>query len=170
MSLIVETGQIIDGADSYVSLPDARTFASRFGWPLPEDDAEAEAALRNGATYIDLQEPMLCGTRVSAEQSLAFPRNGLNLHGFPVANNTIPKQVIQAQIAAAVEYGKGSDVRGATDGRITTHEEVVGAVVVEYADNGVTGSTITITAAMDALRPLICGGGNNGFQFRVQRG
>jgi len=168
--LIVEDGSIVPNADSYISLTDARMFAARFGWPLPEDDAEAEAALRNGATYIDLQEPMLCGTRVSADQSLAFPRNGLSLYGFPVANNTIPKQVIQAQIAAAVEYGKGSDVRGSTDGRITTMERVEGAVTVQYADNGITGSTITITAAMDALRPLICGGGNNGFQFRVQRG
>lgn len=167
--LIVEDGSIVPGADSYTSLADARVLADKFGWTLPEDDGEAEAALRNGAAYIDLQESILCGTRVSAEQSLAFPRNGLKVYGFHVANNTIPKQVIHAQIAAAVEYGKGSDVRGSTDGRITTHEEVVGAVVVEYADNGVTGSTITITAALDALRPLICGG-NNGFQFRVQRG
>ncbi|MND35622.1 hypothetical protein D3C80_262650 [compost metagenome] len=168
--LIVEDGSIVPSADSYTSLTDARVMADKFGWVLPEDDGEAEAALRNGAAYIDLQESILCGTRVSAEQSLAFPRNGLNVYGFPVANNTIPKQVIQAQIAAAVEYGKGYDVRGSTDGRITTMERVEGAVTVQYADNGVTGSTITITAALDALKPLICGGGNNGFQFRVQRG
>lgn len=168
--LIVEDGSIVPDADSYTSLADARALADKFGWVLPEDDGEAEAALRNGAAYIDLQESILCGTRVSAEQSLAFPRNGLKVYGFPVANNAIPKQVIQAQIAAAVEYGKGSDVRGSTDGRITTMERVEGAVTVQYADNGVTGSTITITAALDALKPLICGGGNNGFQFRVQRG
>lgn len=168
--LIVETGQIIPNADSYTSLVDARALADSFGWSLPEDDTDAEKALRNGAAYIDLQEPLLCGTRVSAEQSLAYPRKGVKLNGFHVAEDSIPKQVIKAQVAAAVEYGKGTDVRASSDGRITTHEEVVGAVVVEYADNGVTGATVTITSAMDALRPLICGGGNNGFQFRVTRG
>lgn len=168
--LIVETGEIVPGADSYVSLVDAKALAAQFGWVLPGDDAEAEAALRNGAAYIDLQEPLLCGTRVSAEQSLAYPRKGVTVNGFPVAEHSIPKQVIKAQVAAAVEYGKGTDVRASSDGRITTHEEAVGAVVVEYADNGVTGATVTITSAMDALRPLICGGGNNGFQFRVTRG
>lgn len=168
--LIVETGQVIPNADSYISLVDAKALAEKFGWSLPDDDAKAETALRNGASYIDLQEPLLCGTRVSAEQSLAYPRKGVTVNGFPVAEDSIPKQVIKAQVAAAVEYGKGTDVRASSDGRITTHEEVVGAVVVEYADNGVTGATVTITSAMDALRPLICGGGNNGFQFRVTRG
>lgn len=168
--LIVEDGSIVPNADSYVSLVDAKALAAQFGWMLPDDDAEAEAALRNGAAYIDLQEPSLCGARVSAEQSLAYPRKGVKVNGFPVAEDSIPKQVIKAQVAAAVEYGKGTDVRASSDGRITTHEEVVGAVVVEYADNGVTGATVTITSAMDALRPLICGGGNNGFQFRVTRG
>lgn len=168
--LIVETGAIVPDADSYISLVDAKALAEKFGWSLPDDDAAAESALRNGAAYIDLQEPLLCGTRVSAEQSLAYPRKGVTVNGFPVADDSIPKQVIKAQVSAAVEYGKGTDVRASSDGRITTHEEVVGAVVVEYADNGVTGATVTITSAMDALRPLICGGGNNGFQFRVTRG
>lgn len=169
MALVVETGSIVAGADSYVSLDDARSIAANFGWALPEDDIQAESALRNGAAYIDLQEPALCGRRVSAEQSLAFPRTGLKLHGFPVVSNAIPIQVIRAQIAGAVEYGKGSDVRASSDGRIVTMERVEGAVTVQYADNGVTGSQITITAAMDALKPLICGG-NNAFQFRVTRG
>ena len=170
MALIVETGQIVPDADSYISLDDARAMAAKFGLALPDDDTEAESALRNGASYIDLQEPFLCGSRVSAEQELAYPRMGVSVNGFPVSSDSIPKQVIKAQIAAAVEYGKGTDVRASSDGRITTHEEVVGAVVVEYANNGATGATVTITSAMDALRPLICGGGNNGFQFRVTRG
>lgn len=170
MALIVEDGSIVPDADSYITLVDAKALAEKFGWSLPDDDAEAESALRNGASYIDLQESSLCGTRVSAEQSLSYPRKGVIINGFPVAEDSIPKQVIKAQVAAAVEYGKGSDVRASSDGRITTMERVEGAVTVQYADNGVTGATITITAAMDALRPLICVGGNNGFQFRVTRG
>lgn len=167
--LIVEDGSIVAGADSYVSLADARALADNYGWVLPTDDTEAEAALRNGAVYVGLQEPQMCGTRVSPQQSLAYPRQNVTLYGFPVASDSIPSQIIQAQIIAATEYGKGTDVRASSDGRATSVERVEGAVTVQYFNNGATGATTTITAAMDALRPLLCGM-NNGFSFNVYRG
>ena len=167
--LIVEDGTIVSGADSFVSLVDARALAARFGLTLPVDDTEAEAALRNGAVYIGLQEPMMCGSRVSPLQELSFPRQGVTLYGYPVASDAIPSQAIRAQVIAAVEYGNGTDVRASTDGRATSMERVEGAVTVQYFNNGATGSTTTITAAIDALRPLLCGL-NNGSSFNVYRG
>lgn len=169
MALIVEDGSIVPFADSYLSLADARELAAKFNMALPPDDDEAEAALRNGALYIDLQEPSMCGRRVSPGQSLAFPRTGIRLFGFDVSRTTIPSQVILAQVIAAVEYGKGTDVRASSDGRATSMERVEGAVTVQYFDNGANGSTTTITAAMDALCPLLCGS-NNGSSFNVYRG
>jgi len=169
MPLIVEVGSIVPGADSYINLVDARTFAAKYGLVLPTDDDEAEAALRNGAVYVGLQEPNMCGSHVSASQSLAYPRQGVSLYGFPVLSTAIPSQIIQAQVIAAVEYGVGADVRGSSDGRATSMERVEGAVTVQYFNNGETGNTTTITAAIDALRPLLCGM-NNGFQFNVYRG
>lgn len=167
--LIVEDGTIVSGADSYVSLVDARETAAKFGLTLPAADAEAEAALRNGAVYIGLQEPMMCGSRVSPLQELSFPRHGVTLYGYPVASDSIPAQVIRAQVIAAVEYGNGVDVRASTDGRATSMERVEGAVTVQYFNNGATGATTVITAAIDALRPLLCGL-NNGSSFNVYRG
>lgn len=169
MALVVEDGSVVSGADSYLSLSDARALAAKYGYSLPADDTEAETSLRNGAIYIGLQESSLCGRRVSPSQSLSFPRVGVSLYGFSLATNVIPDQIKLAQIIAGAEYGAGTDVRGSTDGRITTMERVEGAVTVQYADNGITGANITITAAIDALRPLICGG-TNGLQFRVSRG
>lgn len=169
MALIVETGQIVAGADSFISLADARTLAARYNLVLPADDTEAEAALRNGAVYIGLQEPMMCGSRVSPLQELSFPRQGVTLYGYPVAAGSIPAQVIRAQVIAAVEYGKGTAVRGSTDGRAIASERVEGAVAVSYFNNGSTGNAVSITAADDALRPLLCGL-NNGSSFNVYRG
>lgn len=169
MSLIVEDGSIVSGADSYISLADARALAAKYGWDLPADDTEAEQALRNGAGYVGLQEPAMCGSRVSAAQELAYPRRGITLYGFDVASNTIPSQVIRAQVAAAVEYGNGTDVRASSDGRATSLERVEGAVTVQYFNNGSTGSTVEITTALDALAPLLCGS-TNGYSFRVDRG
>ena len=167
--LIVEDGTIVSGADSFVSLVDAREIAAKFGLTLPVDDTEAEAALRNGAVYIGLQEPMMRGLRVSPLQELSFPRQGVTLYGYQVAADSIPAQVIRAQVIAAVEYGNGTDVRASTDGRATSMERVEGAVAVQYFNNGATGATTVITAAIDALRPLLCGL-NNGSSFNVYWG
>lgn len=169
MALVVEDGTGKSDADSYVSLSTARDLAVKYGLELPEDDVKAEAALRNGAVYIGLQESAMCGRRLTATQALSFPRSGINLYGFPVAPSTIPAQLVQAQIIAAVEYGKGSVVRGSSDGRNIASERVEGAVAVSYFNNGSDGSTITITAALDALHPLLCGA-NGGYSFNVYRG
>ena len=169
MALVVETGAVVPGADSYVSLANARALAASYGLTLPADNAEAEAALRNGAVYVGLQEPSMCGRRVSAAQSLAYPRQGVSLYGFALASDVITPQIIHAQVVAAVEYGAGTDVRASSDGRVTETERVEGAVTVSYFNNGATGATTTITAALDALRPLLCGS-VNGASFNVYRG
>lgn len=169
MALVVETGAVVPGADSYVSLANARALAASYGLAIPADDTEAEAALRNGAVYVGLQEPTMCGRRVSASQSLAYPRQGVSLYGFSLASDVIPPQIVHAQVVAAVEYGAGTDVRASSDGRVTESERVEGAVTVSYFNNGATGATTTITAAMDALRPLLCGS-VNGASFNVYRG
>lgn len=169
MPLIVEDGSIVSGADSYISLADARALAAKYGWDLPADDTEAEQALRNGAGYVGLQEPAMCGTRVSQAQELAYPRKGVTLYGFDVASDSIPSQIIRAQVIAAAEYGAGTDVRASSDGRATSLERVEGAVTVQYFNNGNNGSSVVITAAIDALGPLLCGA-TNGYSFRVNRG
>lgn len=169
MALVVEDGSVTPGADSYVSLANARALAASYGLALPTDDTAAEAALRNGAVYVGLQEPFMCGRRVSASQSLAYPRQGVSLYGFALAADVIPPQIAHAQVVAAVEYGAGTDVRASSDGRVTETERVEGAVMVSYFNNGATGATTTITAALDALRPLMCGS-VNGASFNVYRG
>lgn len=169
MALIVEDGSIVPGADSFISVADARDLAAKFGKHLPADDTACETALRQAVLYIQLSEPQMCGRRVSAEQSLCYPRTGVSINGFPVANNVIPETLKMAQVAAAQEFGSGVVARGNDDGRVTSHEEVVGAVVAEYFNNGNAGNTVKLTAADDALKPLICGG-NNGWSFGVNRG
>lgn len=169
MSLIVETGAIVPGADSYVGLAEARSTAAFYGWALPTDDTAAEVALRNGANYVGLFEPEMKGSRVSAEQSLAYPRKDATVFGFDISETSIPGRLQIAQIAAAVEIGAGLDPRASTDGRVVASEQVTGAVAVSYFNNGNTGATVRITKAIDALKPLLSSG-NNGISFNVVRG
>lgn len=166
--LIVEDGSIVVDADSYVTLGEGRDIARLYGWKLPEDNTEAEQALRNGATYTLLYENRFSGRRTSPDQSLSFPRiDAVNIFGFDV--DGIPKQVKHAQVAAAVDYGLGDDVRASSDGRSVASEEVVGAVKQSFFNSGKKDETIEITKAVDQLKPLLVNSGS-AYSFNVCRG
>lgn len=159
MALIVEDGTGLSSADSYQTLVDARASAELLGLSLPALDADAEIALRNGARYVDRYEGKFAGDRLLDTQSLAFPReNSYKRYGrstIDIPSGSIPVEIITAQMMAAVEYGKGTDIMPTDDGLSIASEEVVGAVKVAYFDNGKTGGEVTITQSVDALRPLL---------------
>lgn len=161
---------LIVGTDTYATLDEARAIAASRGWSLPALDADAEIALRNGADYLDMQESRFNGERLDSAQSMAWPRTGATYcDGRDIADGAYPAELLRAQVAAAAEYGAGTDVRASTDGRTVASEAVSGAVSVSYFDNGQTGSTITITKAMDALKPLFSCDCSSPLTFRVKR-
>ena len=168
--LIVEDGSVVLDADSYVTLGKGRHIAWQCGWELPIDDTEAEQALRNGANYTLLYENRFGGDRVSADQLLSWPRkNAVNGYKFDIASDSIPVQVKRAQVAAAVEYGKGVDVRASSDGRSVASEEVVGAVKQSFFNSGKKDETIEITKATDCIRSLFVNSSGI-YSFGVSRG
>lgn len=163
MALIVEDGTGLADADSYISLVDARAYASKYGYVLPIDDDEADVMLRKGTLYVDLYESSFSGSRLNDTQALAWARvNAYKCSGYnqiPIASDSIPNEIKCAQVIAANAYSANVDVRANNDGKAVASEEVVGAVKVAYFDNGKTGSTIEITAALDMINSLMCSGG-----------
>jgi hypothetical protein len=171
MALIVSDGTGLANADSYQTLVDARASADLLGLALPVVDADADIALRNGARYVDRYESRFAGTRLVDTQALSFPRlDSYKCYGnntIDIASDSIPNEIKLAQMFAAVEYGKGTDVMPVNDGKSIASNEVVGAVKQSYFDNGKTGKSIVITKSVDALSPLLCVGG--GFTVRTKR-
>jgi hypothetical protein len=165
--LIVETGLIIANADSFVSLVDARSQADLLGLSLPVDDTEAEQALRNGARYVNSQEPSLQGYRVSIDQTMCEPRIGATKHGFIIPDNVVPNEAICAQIYAASAITEGSNPYAVDNGKETKLEEVSGAVKVEYFESGSTESSVRITGALDCLYPITTDAVSGGSMFQV---
>ena len=161
MALTVEDGTGLELADSYISLVDARALALNLGWVLPTDDTAAEVALRNGAQYADLSESSFAGTRLVDIQGLAWPRlNSYKCYGtntITIDSDSVPKEIQKAQVAAAVEYGEGSDPRPNNDGK-EVQEQTVGPISKKFFQTGSTGGGFTITAAYDAMKPLLCAG------------
>lgn len=165
MTLIVEDGSIVPNANSYVTLAEATDYLLYRGL-----DASTlnDANLILGFDYLNSYEDQYQGERVSAEQTGSFPRSGVYINNFPLTDDTIPIQLKAAQIYAAYyENQSAGSLFTVSDGRQITHEEVTGAVAVDYADNGISGSTNRFSAVDSLLRPLFRAGFSRFGVYRI---
>jgi len=113
MTIIVETGDIVVDANSYITLAEAGTYHTLYGnadWA--GDDANLELSLINAARSLD----MLYGSRFLSEvqtsgQSLLFPR-----YAFIDQNNryhksgAIPQSLKEAQAELALMHYNGDNI------------------------------------------------------------
>ena len=109
IELIVEDGNLVEGANSYVSMEEATAYQRRFNrqdWlGLSED--EKKASLIKATQYVDNQFTWK-GRRKYQNQELGFPRVMLlDLDGFEVTG--IPARLKQA-ICEAAYYGYQTDL------------------------------------------------------------
>lgn len=106
MTLTVETGSGVQGADSFVTLIEANAYWAANGAPAAWtglDDAGKESRLRAAARYLgDSQRLPFTGTPLSWDQALAWPRSGATANGAPVPANAVPSVVKVAQCVLAV--------------------------------------------------------------------
>ena len=156
MSLIVEDGSIVPGANSFVTLADARTRAAIYGLSLPADDTEAEKALITGAMWIKQQESELQGARIDAAQTLSYPRTPVYLYSFLLASDNIPQELIDSQVIAAVEQGvNGGTLSFTSQTNNIKREKLDGVGEKEYYSGGKsTQLSSTMLLAYSTLEPL----------------
>jgi len=171
MALTVEDGTIVPNADSFLSLVDARSLAASYGITLPDDDTEAEITLRNGYLILLTEERNLQGSRVSAEQTGIFPRNGVLQNCFEVASDIIPQEVKMAQLYGADAINNGASTNNVDDGQRLKSFNVDGVYSETYQDGSSADSNASIQGVENSLFPFTkaglsaanCGGGTGGF-------
>lgn len=155
MPLIVENGQIIPNADSYVTRAEYITYAASRGVTVADTEA-TDVTLRKAAQFIDSHEANLKGIKVDRDQPMAFPRSGVYIDGWFWNSEEIPRQVILAQLNIALDMEAGIDPYNppVNPNRATVAERVEGAVSVQYASGGIAqklGRSSTATALMNSL-------------------
>ena len=119
MPLVTETGAIVAGANTYVTLAELKSYTGTIPLPVTTDPA-CESALVNATRYIDgFYRPRWKGNRVNPLlQSLSWPRygvalesaspviNGVYYGGVPVNNflisTAIPQRLKDATCEAAL--------------------------------------------------------------------
>ena len=133
MALVIETGSVVAGANSYVTRTEFITYAAGLGVTILNTDP-ADVMLIDAAEFIASHEDRLIGSKVSRAQEMAFPRSGVVIEGFAWDSDEIPRHVLLAQMALALEVNDGVDLYNppTNPNRATKREKVEGAVEVEY--------------------------------------
>jgi len=133
MALIVETGAIVTGANTYVSRADAIAYAAARGVTLADTTA-TDVMIIKAADYLESFRARYRGILVERDQPLAWPRYDAVIEGYSWASDEIPRQVINAQLATLIELNAGDDPFNPTplQGPVT-QKSVSGAVSVSYA-------------------------------------
>lgn len=108
IQFIVETGSVVSGATSYVSLAEFNQYHENMGTTLPTiTDAQKQAMLNKATSYIDNTYTFI-GAIVDNDQSLAWPRvDCVTRNGVEIDYNEIPTALKNAVCELAFElYGK----------------------------------------------------------------
>jgi hypothetical protein len=120
MSLIVETGAVVAGAESYASVSDASAYHLARGnstWGVLTT-AQMEEALRRATDYmLQTYRALWKGYRKDASQSLDWPRSfvylepfvvgGVGEYPYLVADTVVPDEVERACIELAIRAAAG---------------------------------------------------------------
>ena len=110
MTIIVEDGSVVEGANSYNSLEQADEYFSVrnvTSW-ADMDQAAKEAALIYGAEALDASR-IWNGTPVTNSQSLAWPRFGVvDSAGRLIPSNVIPVNIMHSQLELALMHNENA--------------------------------------------------------------
>lgn len=154
MAIIVEDGSNVPGANSYVSLVDARDRLNSLGQDLNVNDTTAEQEILNATNYIESFRERYQGIKTDIDQSLQWPRSGVLINDFQINSDVIPQDLVSAQVFAAYEFSQGNILQPTIDGRSRASAEVVNAVKVAYFDTGSIDGLPIYVRVNDSLNPL----------------
>ena len=153
MALIIEDGSVIAGAESFATVAELDTYATKRGVTNDGTETAKEQALRKASDYLFMLEEGLQGWRVDSTQELIYPRTDVVINGFSHDSGDIPNTLKNAQIEMALYELNTGSLQPDGAGKDAKVEEV-GSLKVEYFETA-GGAVIPLpTKALSYLRPL----------------
>lgn len=160
MSIVVEDGTIVTGANSYVTTTELSTYATDRGITIL---GTTSILVLQAMDYIEAQN--FKGYKKTAAQPLVWPREYVYIDGYLFDNDGIPEQLKNGQMAAALAIDAGNSPYAVIERQIES--ERVDVIEVRY-QKGAVANTID-PAINQALRKLL-NGSNYGNTFTVSKG
>jgi hypothetical protein len=129
-AIIVENGSMPDGANSYVSLADFKSWATDNGYDLTgKDDDVITRGILSACDYINAL-PFI-GAPAMQYRAMAWPRLDVGLDA------KIPAQIVKAQCWLAANVISGTIELFPSEREKSIKREKVGPIDTEYFDNSV---------------------------------
>lgn len=152
MALVVEDGTIVEGAQSYATVADLVAYASARGAEIPESEPEREQLLIKAMDYLEGLRARYQGEKTSADQPLQWPRSGVTIDGFMIGSHDLPRELVYAQLALAIE-ANGADIMPNAEAAVT--REKVGPIEVEYDNRGKVLGVSAFAKSAALIAPLL---------------
>jgi hypothetical protein len=160
MALIIENGNVIANADSFISYADAYTKAQNLGLSFSDDATTGEQQLRQAYLWlINMYESQLQGSRVSKDQTGCFPRFNVESRGFVIDADEIPTDVINAQLFSASAVNGGVDINKVKDTADLKSFSVDGVYSEEYKDSSSTPAVANMPQVYNFMKSFTRSGG-----------
>lgn len=153
MALVVEDGTGKADAESYVSVADFQSWATKRGYSLPTAEGDIEALLRKACDFIERKQ--FVGESLVATQALAFPRNLLTSTG-SYESTGVPRKLVTAQQLLAMESMNGPLTAAARAGKYTATK--IDQIYLKYAQASDGSGDIYFPAIDDLLAEWTSGG------------
>lgn len=139
VALVVEDGSNVTGANSYVDIDFIRGWASARMIELPASDDAVSAMAINAMDYLEGLRSQYQGKKTYADQELQWPRSGVVIDCLPWPDDSIPKELKNAQAQLVLEQIAIPDLSPSTDGYAVSLEKV-DVIEVEYAAGRLSGT------------------------------
>lgn len=150
-SLVVETGAIVANATSYVTLTEARSYASARGVTLSATDATLDIIAIKAMDFLESLRDSYQGEKVDASQELQFPREDVYIDGILQDSASIPSLLKKAQCQLMIEIHNGINLMP-TRTTAAKKKSKVGPIETEYFAE--TPSTPNMPAVEALIEPL----------------
>lgn len=159
MALIIESGSIVTGANSYVTTTELTDFATARGITVTGDPEEL---LLKAMDYLETLS--FIGLKKTRDQPLQWPRVEVWIDAYDFPDDEIPQELKNGQILVALAVDEGLDPMSPVEPAIK--QEVFDVFSTTYEDNAASRSiSVDINRA---LYKITYGSGSAG-QFTVRR-
>ena len=158
MSIIVETGEGIEGANSYLGTDESKQLAKVRGLSLPCANEDVQKLIYKSMDYIESHDSQFSGCRTTDTQSLSYPREDGYVGNRLLANDEIPKELKLAQLYAMVGLNEGIDPMANRSSEPFVTREQVDVLRIDYSvESQYNRNRLTMA---DKLLSLLTNGGS----------
>ena len=153
--IVVEDGSGVANADSYVTVAEARAYASKRGFTTLDalTDGEVEAKIILAMDMVEGYRDRFKGSKTSSTQALQWPREDVVIDGIEIANDNIPTELKNALSQLTVD-AVNTTLQPNLGGRTVTKEKV-DVVEIEYAAQGAAADYTVFDKFEKMLAPLL---------------